>query len=386
MKNDLAAGGAAGQPQNGSSGEQNDKHTITTRQLCFMLAFFLPANKLILLPAVLAQYAENDLLLSALAVFAAQGVAVFALLWLMTRTDKTLFELIAAKFGAWAARIFYFLFSLYLLFSAVLPVTEHRLYIQSTMYDTLPTILIFLPFFFFSGYAAAKGLQCAGRAADVSAPLFLFSVPVLIFMSVASADFTQLLPVGAAGAGRIFSGAAHILSWCSDAAWLAVFLGNVRTERRFLLKTGVSYACGAACVLFFLAIFYGIFSAVALNESFAVIKIARYYNALKTLGRIDLLFIYVLSLVQLFALTLPVQLSAHTMGMAFNADMPPLFSAIVNGVLLLVVLFTSKSFPSLEQTINGYLFPVFLLFGYALPILCPLLAVRKTRRKGAKKA
>ena len=119
-----------------------------------------------------------------------------------------------------------------------------------------------------------------------------------------------------------------------------------------------------------------------MNESFAVVKIARYYNALKTLGRIDYLFIYILSLVQLFALTLPIQLSAYTMRKAFNADMPPLFSAIVNGVLLLVVLFTAKSFPSLERTINGYLFPVFLVFANALPLLCPLLLLgeKKARR------
>lgn len=368
--------------KNNTSMAKNDKHTVTTRQLCFMLAFFLPANKLILLPSVLAQYAGNDLLLSALLVFLLQGAAIFALLWLMTRTDKTLFELIEGKFGTWAARIFYFILSVYLLFSAVLPVTEHRLYIQNTMYDTLPTILIFVPFFFFSGYAAAKGLQCAGRAADVSLPLFLLSVPVLLFMAIASADFTALFPFGGTPFPDILNGSAHVLSWCSDAAWLFILLGNVRVERRFLVKTGVSYACGTGIVLLFLAIFYGIFSTVAMNESFAVVKIARYYNALKTLGRIDYLFIYVLSLVQLFALTFPIQLSAHAMEKAFNADMPPLFSAIVNGILLLVVLFTAKSFPSLERTINGYLFPVFLVFADALPLLCPLFAIGEKKKKG----
>ena len=367
---------------NTTSMARNDKHTVTTRQLCFMLAFFLPANKIILLPSVLTQYAGNDLLLAALAVFVLQGAAIFALLWIMSRTEKTLFELIEGKFGTWAARIFYFILGAYLLFSSVLPVTEHRLYTQNTMYDTLPTILIFIPFFFFSGYAAAKGLQCAGRAADVSPLLFLVSVPVLLFMSVASADFTALLPIGSAGAGKIFNASAHVLSWCSDAGWVLVFLGNVRVEKNFLCKTGISYACGAGVVLLFLAVFYGIFSTVAMNESFAVVKIARYYNALKTLGRIDYLFIYILSLVQLFALTLPIQLSAYTMRKAFNADMPPLFSAIVNGVLLLVVLFTAKSFPSLERTINGYLFPVFLVFANALPLLCPLLLLgeKKARR------
>ncbi len=365
---------------------RNDRNRITTRQLCFMLAFFLPANKLILLPAKLAEQAGNDLLLSALLVFLLQGAAVFALLWLMTKKQATLFELIEAGFGTWAARIFYFLLAAYFAFSAVLPVTEHRLYIQNTMYDTLPTILIFVPFFFFSTYAAAKGLQCAGRAADVGMPLFLLSVPVLLFMAIASADFTELLPFGGTPFPDVLRGSSHILSWCSDAAWLLIFLGNVRVERRFLAKTGASYAFGAFVVLFFLAIFYGIFSTVAANEFFAVVKIARYYNALKTLGRVDYLFVYILSLVQLFALVLPIQLSAHALEKSFNADMPPLFSCIVNIALLLVILLTAKSFPSLERAINGYLFPVFLVFADLLPLLCPLFALGWQGRKGRKKS
>lgn len=360
----------------------NDKNRITARQLCFMLAFFLPANKLILLPSVLARDAGNDLLLSALLVFLLQGAAVFALLWLMTKTDATLFELIERKFGAWAARIFYFLLAVYFAFSAVLPVTEHRLYIQNTMYDTLPTILIFVPFFFFSTYAAAKGLQCAGRAADVGMPLFLISLPVLLFMAIASADFTELLPFGFTPFPDVLHGSAHILSWCSDAAWLLIFLGNVRVERHFLAKTASSYAFGTLVVLFFLAVFYGIFSTVAMNEAFAIVKIARYYNALKTLGRIDYLFIYIFSLVQLFALVLPVQLSAHALGKAFNADMPPLFSVVVNAALLLVVLLSAKAFPSLERAVNEYLFPVFLVFADLLPLLCPLFALGQKKQKG----
>lgn len=355
-------------------------NTISTRQLCFILAFFLPVNKIILLPSVLAKYAGNDLLISALIVFVLQGVAIFALLWLMQKKQATLFELIESRFGKWVARICYFILAVYFAFSAVLPLAEHKLYIEDTMYDTLPSLLIFIPFFLFSTYAAAKGLQCVGRAADVGMPLFLTALPLLLFMAVASADFTSLLPVGHTPAPQILQGSTRILSWCADPAWLLIFLGQVRIEKKFLTKTTLSYAFGALVVLFFLAIFYGIFSTVALNEPFALAKIARYYNALKTLGRIDYLFIYILSLVQLFALVVPVQLSAQTLAKSFNSKKLPLFSLIVNVAIFAVIVLTAESFPSLEQIINGYLFPVFLLFATVIPLLCPLFALKKKER------
>ena len=135
------------------------------------------------------------------------------------------------------ARVCYFILAVYFAFSALLPLAEHKIYIEYIMYDSLPSLLIFLPFFFFSAYAAAKGLNSTGRAADVGMPLFLVAFPLLLLMATASADFTSLLPVGRTGIGKILQGSAAILSWCSDAAWLLLFLGRVKTDKKFLTKT-----------------------------------------------------------------------------------------------------------------------------------------------------
>ena len=358
-----------------------NSNAISTRQLCFILAFFLPVNKLAILPSVLAKYAGNDLLIAALLPLVLQGGVIFGLLWLMQKREQTLFEMIEEKFGKTVARVCYFILAVYFAFSALLPLAEHKIYIEYIMYDSLPSLLIFLPFFFFSAYAAAKGLNSTGRAADVGMPLFLFSLPILLFMAIASADFTSLLPVGRTPFGDILQGSTSILSWCSEGAWLLLFLGNVKIKEKFLLKTSLSYVLGALILLVFLAIFYGIVSTVAINEAFAVAKIARYYNALKTLGRVDYLFIYILSLLQLFALTVPLQLSVQSLKKCFNSDMVSLFSLIVNGAILAVIVLTAQSFPVLERVINGYLFPVFLVFANLIPLLCLLFAIQKKPKR-----
>ena len=358
-------------------------NTISTRQLCFLLAFLLPANKLVILPSVLAGTAKNNLLLSALLLLLLEGGAIFALLFLMTRTDKTLFELIEGKFGSVTARICYFILALYLLFSAFLPLVEHRVYVQNTMYDTLPSFWVFLPFFFFSCFAAAKGLQCVGRAADVSMPVFTVAFTLLLLMAVASTDFTSLLPLGHAPVSDILKGMTASFNWFSESAWLLFFLGRVKVEKRFLLKTSLSFVGGGLIVLLFLAVFYGIFSTVAVREVYAIAKIARYYNALKTIGRVDYIFIYALMIVQLFALVVPLQLCVHALAESFHSEKYPLFSLIVNGVALLLAFSFCDRFLSIENFVNRYLFPIFLLFAYLIPALCPLFLLSR-RKKGGK--
>lgn len=357
-------------------------NTINTRQLCFILAFFFPVSKLIVLPSVLAGTAGNDLLLAALVPIALEGGATFALLWLTAHTDKTLFELVSGRFGKTAARVFFFFLALYYLFSVCVPLLEHRAYVQNTMYDARPSFWVFLPFFFFSCFAAAKGLQCVGRAADVGMPVFLVGFTFLILMAVASADFTSLLPVGRTPFPDILKGVTSALTWFSESAWLLFFLGRVKIEKKFLLKTSLSYLGGALFVLLFLAIFYGIFSTVAVREVYTIAKIARYYNALKTIGRVDYIFIYAVALVQLFALVLPLQLCVHALAESFHSEKYPLFSLVVNGIALLFTLLFSDRFLSVERAVSGYLFPVFLLFAYLLPALCPLLIGKKIKRGG----
>ncbi len=357
-------------------------NVLTTRQLCLILAVFFPASKLILVPSTLSGVAKNDLLLSAGLIFLLQGAAVFALLWLTSRKNETLFSLMQNRFGEGWARTCYLVLSLYFLFAACFPLLEQKAYVLSTMYDTRPSIVVFLPFFLFSVYAAAKGLTSTGRSADLSLFFFLPAFLFLLAMAIGSADFTALLPVGFNAPSSVFRGALSVASDFAEAAYLLVFMGHVRVERGFLWKTTLSYVVGALAVLLFLAVFYGIFSTVAVRELYAVAKIARYYNALKFIGRVDFVFVYAMELVQLFALIIPIQLCVHTLARALNTQKTGVLSLLVNAALLAFILLTQDRFQSVEKIVNGYLFPVFLVFAFLLPLLCPLFALppKKKRR------
>lgn len=354
-----------------------ESNSINTRQLCLILAVFFPVGKLILVPSMLANEAKNDLLLSAGILYLLQGAAVFCMLFLMRRTKKDLFSLLQERIGEPLTRTCYLLLSLYLLFICLFPLLEQKAYVIETMFDTRPTIIVFLPFFFFSVYAGSKSLTSAGRSADLSAFFFLPAFLTLLAMALGSADFTALLPLGYNSPESVLKGSLSVLASFAEAAYLLPLVGHVRVEGKFLLKTSISYLLGALAVLLFLAVFYGIFSTVSVRELYAVAKIARYYDALKFIGRVDFLLAYALEIVQLFAIVLPVQLCVQTFCRTFYTRKTGLFSLLVNIPLLLFICLTYDYFESANRIINGYLFPVFLLFSFLLPCLCPLLTFSK---------
>lgn len=357
-----------------------NKNKISTRQLCFILAFFFPVNKLIILPAALGGTAGNDLLLSAGALYLLQGIAVFSILWLTKKKNQTLFSLIEERFGKVTAYIAYAVLSLFFFFSSLYPLLEQKTYVLNTMYDTRPSVIVFLPFFALSLYAATKGLTSIGRSADLALFFFLPSFILLLVMAVGSTDFTELLPIANNSFPEIVNGCLTALFAFAESAYLLVFMGHVQVEKKFLTKTMLSYGGGALGVLLFLGVFYGIFSEVSMRELYALSKIARYYNALKVIGRVDFIFIYSIEIVQLFALVIPIQLCVHTASTVLHTGKVGLVSLIVNILLLIFTLLTSNAFLAVNSFINTYCFPVFLLFSFALPILCLLFTIPK---KGA---
>ena len=76
---------------------------LKLRQICFLFAAVLPVAKLIIYPSTLSYYAKNDLLLSAGLNFLAEGIVIALVMWLSSRTDRTLFDLLRYTFGETAA-------------------------------------------------------------------------------------------------------------------------------------------------------------------------------------------------------------------------------------------------------------------------------------------
>ena len=207
------------------------KIQLNTRQVCFIFFAYTAAGKLLMMPALLSYYCGGDLWLPALIIFLLQGAAVWAVAWFCSRTDKTFFALIEEVFGKTVSKIFLWLFALFFAAAALLPMMEQKLFVQSIFYDTIPSLITFLPFFILSVYAGAKGIKNAGRAAEIALPLFSVALLAIVVMSLGESNMSWLLPSFSAPASSLAQGARVSLFDFSDAAVMLMLAGSSAIKR-----------------------------------------------------------------------------------------------------------------------------------------------------------
>ena len=341
--------------------------TIHARQIAFAAAFLLPAAKFLEAPSLLARYAKGDLLFPAVLHFLVQALVLLGVLYAASQSEKSLLERLQNALGK-GIYVVYVLYAAYFLFAAVLPLLDMEKFVYAAFFDTAPTAFSFAAFFFFAAFACVKGVKSIGRSADLCLFLFLLPFCVLMIMSLTNADFSNLMPFFGTpleGSMQAFSRTAPHFS---DAVLLLPLIANLRYKKNDGVKITIGYASGAVFTLFFLAVFFSIYGSIAPREHYAFSKVAQYFPALSVVGRIDLVFIYLLSVVLLFYTCLPLQYTADLLAKSFSTKRKTFISAILSLALLFAVLFLNRFYDGFYATITGKLPFVFWLIADMLPL------------------
>ena len=151
------------------------------------------------------------------------------------------------------------------------------------------------------------------------------------------------------------------------------------SEKSAAKKIFIAYAVGAAAVLAFLTVFYAVFSDIAILQQNALAHLSKYALSFTSLGRIDLLFVFALTLVLLFALCIPLQLSTHCAAHALSCK--PLYPALaVNFLMLLFTVLFHPAYLKIQTLMTQKLWYVFAFFAVLLPV-CTVLLTKKRHKK-----
>lgn len=352
---------------------------INSRQLYFFLACLSPVGKILLLPPRLAASCGNDLLLPLALQILLQAAAIFPVV-LLFRENKSLFSLLSEKCGKIIGGILTSLVLLFSLFLATMPLFEQKMMLRNVFYDTLPSALYFAPFFLLSAYLCYKPIGYLGRTCDLVAPVAIVGFFGLMVLSAPSADFAALLPVGSKGAEGFSSGMVASFAWFFDPVLLLGLCGRVEYKKSMAWKAPFFSLVGGLALLFFFAVFYGIFQEISPRQTFAFAKISKYFSAVGVIGRIDYLFIILLSLAMVFYTALPLQAATAHFCDLFPKKISPLWFAIPVNLLFLVLMdkftFYAETLMGLWTRTLSFLYPLFCLL---LPYF--LLLFRRNRER-----
>ena len=357
-----------------------DEPIVNGRQLCMFAAFLMPVTKLLTVPSLLAE-AKGDLLFPALLHFISQALVLGAILFLASKTDKSFFELLENTFGRIFAKNVYLLFAAYFVFSVLLPLLDMERFVYSAFFDTAPSMCTFCVFFVVAAFICTKNFKAFGRSADLCMPLFLLSFIGLMAMSVGVSDFSALLPVGKTPFSATLQSMKRTFLYFSDTALFLPLLGHYRYKKGDGKKVLFSYGLGALFVLFFLAVFFGIFSSIATKQTFAFVKTAQYFPALSVVGRFDFLLVYLMTVILVLYYCLVLQSATYCFCKAFEIKKKVLPAAILNLGLFFYTTLCNKNYHSLSSFFLEKFFWIFPLFACLVPVLCLFLRRGEKRKK-----
>ncbi len=352
---------------------------ISARQIAFCAAFILPLGKFLEVPALLSKDARGDILLPAIVHFLVQTLVLLGVLYACSRSKKSLLERLQARLGKGMIAL-YILYGAYFLFAAFLPLLDLEKFVYAAFFDTAPTTFSFGVFFVLLAFVCTKGIKSVGRCADLC--LFLFLLPFLALLGMAffETDLSRLLPFF----GTEFTGVARAFvrsaPQFSDAALLLPLLLNLRYQEGDGVKISLGYMGGGVITLFFFAVFFGIFASLAPREHYAFLKIAQYFPALNVIGRIDLIFIYLLSVVLVFYTCLPLIYTVECVARTVGTERKALYAGILSLALFILMLFANQHYNALYAFISGKLVPLFWVFTL-LPLFCLLLPADRQKEK-----
>ncbi len=354
-------------------------HQLKTRQICFFLIAFLPITKFFSLPSIIASFAKEDLWISTLINLALDFLTLVPIILVCKKTDKTFFEIIEDIFGKNGAKIIAFIFLIYFMTKAILPLNEQKDYVEYTLYALTPSVFYFLPLFILTLYMCFKRIRVLGRLSDILWIITLNGFITLVVLSLSNADFSAILPIGACGAKNILRGSIASFNWFGDSVFILLLVGTFKWEKGSSLKIFFSYLFGAVMVVIFMIIFYSIFTSIAFRQRFALTEISKYTTVINNLGRFDYIGIFMILFSNMFALCLPIYFSSKLLDYIFSIKIVWLSPVIVVLAQLLITLFLYQFFVSIEYFMTSYFAIFFFIFGNVFPIIISLITLRRNK-------
>lgn len=352
-----------------SSFSTQSNSEIYARQIAFCAAFILPMGKLLEAPSLLANYAKGDLLLPAILHFLAQTLAILGLLYAASQSETSLWERLQQRLGK-GFLFFNIFFALFYIFFAVLPLLDFEKFVYAAFFDTAPTTFSFGFFFLLLAFVCSKGIKSFSRCADLCLFLFLLPFFALIGMALFETDLTKLLPLFDTRFNDLSRAVVRTTPHFSDALLLFPLIARLRYKKGDGAKITIGYGAGALMTILFLAVFFGVFSSIAPREHYAFSKIAQYFSALKVVGRVDLVFIYLLSIVLLFYTCLPLLYTTESLSSVFSLKNNLFPAAFLSISLFFFTLFMNKYYNTFYTVISGNLVWIFWFVTYLLPLFC----------------
>lgn len=360
-----------------------DKNRVSVGQLALLYLLLITGGKFLSLPSLLAGDVGHDSWLSMCFSFIWDGICLTFLLWaikinrntrldISTILDKSVTKVVskiilAIFFVIFVLRTNLLLSSCYEMFSVTFDVNTNW-------------IVYVIPVAVLAFFAIHKGFNAVARTSQLLFSIIFISVIALLVSPLMEAEWTELLPIGEAGWGKIIATSYTRSFWFSDYIFIYFVMDGIKVKKHVFSPILVAFVIGSALAILMDVVFVALFGHLAPNFDMAMSKIGVFSSANSTNGRWDwltlsvwLISVFIKVIVFIFCAYKCLEKIANKNFVKINW----IVAAIVTLTLMLPLFVTTDIL--LSTVIAWGLIP-FTVVQYILPLFMPLLTKVAQRR------
>ena len=265
------------------------KNKVNVTQLSLLLLLVITGGKFLSLPALLYKDVGHDSWLVICVAFAWDLIGLCFLLWgiKLNKSKLSLDDVLDKTVTKVGSKIVLLIFFVMFMCRTLILMDSCYNTFAVTFDITTNWILFMLPIVAVAAFAIHRGFNSVARVSQVLFALIFISLVAILVYPATKAQFSQLLPLGEVGAGKIFGTAFLRSFWFSDYVFIYFVLENVQVKKHLFTPIITSFAIGVALTVLLNAVFVVLFGSFAEFGNIAMSKIGMFSVSESTDGRWD---------------------------------------------------------------------------------------------------
>lgn len=243
----------------------------TERQVGIAMFVSILSLKLLIYPALVARYAQNNAYLSVMLSFVIEFIFVLMTIsGLKKNPDKTFKEIMENTYGKVVSKVVFVTLFAYFLSKCLLTMKECHNFFFVLLYDKLDWYYFIIPILVLGWFVLNRGLKSFSRTIEMCFVIIIIGTITSIFVSISRVDVDNFLPF--LQDGFLPVGKATIVTNFSygDYLILLLFAGNIKYEDKPAKKIYKYIFIANAVVILFHIVFVGVFGNVGVMQPLAV--------------------------------------------------------------------------------------------------------------------
>ncbi len=359
-----------------------NKHKVNISQISLLLLLVITGGKFMNLPSILAKDVGHDSWIVVCINFFFDAVCLCFLLWAIKLNKQNLsFDKIMDKsITKVGSKIILTLFFIIFMCRVILLLDSCYNTFAVTFDVNTNWVLFMLPIVAVSAFAIMRGFNSVARTSQILFGLIFVAIVAILINPALKAKYTALLPLGEAGADKIFGSAFMRSFWFCDYIFIYFVMEDIKPQKRIFTPILTSFAVGVVLTVLLNVVFVALFGDYAQYNNLAMSKIGLFSVSDSTDGRWDWLTLSVWLMSVIIKIVVFIFCAYKCIEKIFELHFAKT-NFIVLGVIalvLLVPLFMPVS-TLVETFIYWFVLP-FAVIQYLLQLFMPLM-VKVTNKK-----